>query len=163
MNMLKKCLTLLSLIFILSVSNPQAADQSSGCGLGWMVFKDNSLISSALRATTNAMFFNTIGMTFGTSGCARHSIVMNDKKTLHFTEANHNELKLEVAQGSGEHLNGLSHLMGCSPEVFSSTLQKNYNRVFTKENISPRELVNNIQAQVVSEENLARGCGIAII
>ena len=128
-----------------------------------MVFKDNSLISSALRATTNAMFFNTIGMTFGTSGCARHSIVMNDKKTLHFTEANHNELKLEVAQGSGEHLSGLSHLMGCSSDAFSATLQKNYAQVFSKEDISPRELVNNIQAQVVSDENLARSCGIAII
>lgn len=161
MNMLKKSLTLLAFAFILT--NAQAADSSSGCGLGWAVFKDNSLISSALRATTNAMFFNTIGMTFGTSGCARHSIVMNDKKTLHFTEANHNVLKLEVAQGRGEHLNGLSHLMGCSPDVFSTTLQKNYNQVFKNEEVSPRELVNNIQAQVVSNEDLARSCGIAII
>lgn len=163
MNILKKSLTVISLAFVLGNTATFAADSSSGCGLGWAVFKDNSLISSALRATTNAMFFNTIGMTFGTSGCARHSIVMNDKKTLHFTESNHNELKLEVAQGSGEHLNGLSHLMGCSPEAFSTTLKKNYNQVFTKDGISPRELVNNIQAQVVSDKDLARSCGIAII
>ncbi len=159
--MLKKIITLIS--FTLIISNVQAADSSSGCGLGWAVFKDNSLISSALRATTNGIFLNTVAMTFGTSGCARHSIVMNDKKTLHFTEANHNELKVEVAQGSGEHLSGLSHLMGCSSDAFSATLQKNYSQVFTKENISPRELVNNIQAQVVSDETLARSCGIAII
>jgi hypothetical protein len=161
MNIFKKSLALVSFIFIMS--SAQAADSSSGCGVGWMVFKDNSLISSALRSTTNAIFFNTIAMTFGTSGCARHSIVMNDKKTLHFAESNHDVLKLELAQGSGEHLNGLSHLMGCSPDAFSSTLQKNYGQVFNKESISPRELVNNIQAQVLSNQDLAQSCGIAII
>jgi len=161
MNMLKKSLLLLT--FVMVTTNAQAGDSSSGCGLGWMVFKKNSLISSALRATTNAIFLNTIAMTSGTSGCARHSIVMNDKKALHFAAANENELKLEVAQGTGEHLSGLSHLMGCSPEVFSSTLQKNYGQVFNKEDISPRELVNNIQAQVLTDEDLARSCGIAII
>lgn len=161
MNMLKKSLMLLT--FGLVMTNVHAADSSSGCGLGWQLFKKNSLISSALRSTTNAIFLNTVGMTSGTSGCAKHSIVMNDKKALHFAAANENELKLEVAQGRGEHLNGLSHLMGCSPEVFSSTLQRNYNQVFNKEEISPRELVNNIQAQVLTDEDLARGCGIAII
>lgn len=161
MNMLKKSLLLLT--FVIVTTNTHAADSSSGCGLGWMVFKKNSLISSALRATTNAIFLNTLAMTSGTSGCAQHSIVMNDKKALHFTAANGNELKLEVAQGAGEHLNGLSHLMGCSPEVFSRTLQRNYNQVFNKEEISPRELVNNIHAQVLTHKDLARSCGIAII
>lgn len=160
MKTLKNWSLIAAIVLFAGSFQAKAADSSSGCGVGWMIFKDQSLISSALRATTNGIFLNTIAMTFGTSGCARHSIVLNDKKTLHYTEANQAQLQMEVAQGSGEHLNGLSYLMDCSPEVFSSTLQENYGEVFNKERMSAREVVNNIQAQVLLNKNLARSCGI---
>ena len=37
-----------------------AADGSSGCGPGWYVTKKNSLLSSAIRATTNAILIPTV-------------------------------------------------------------------------------------------------------
>lgn len=137
-----------------------AGDSSSGCGLGWAVFKDNSLISSALRATTNAIFLNTVAMTLGTSGCARHSIVKNDKKSLHFMDANKHQLMTEMALGGGEYVNALSHLMGCEPQAFSQNMQQNYGEVFVREGMQPRELVNRVQAQILSSKELAASCGL---
>jgi hypothetical protein len=150
----------LFLVFVSLSGQIQAADSSSGCGLGWAVFKKNSLISSALRATTNAMFFNTVAMTFGTSGCARHSIVQNDKKALHFMDANKHQLMTEVAMGGGEYVSGLGTLMGCDETLFAQTLQRNYGEVFTGEKQSARELVNRVQAQVLLNKDLAAGCAI---
>lgn len=153
-----KKLTLGLILVLFSLTPSFAGDSSSGCGVGWMVFKDNSLISSALRATTNAMFLNTVAMTFGTSGCARHSIVENDKKSLHYMASNKNQLMVEVAMGGGEHVAALSELMGCEQTVFSQVLQRNYTDVFSGE--TPRSLVNNVQAQILMNRDLAHGCGL---
>ena len=79
---------------LLSATSAFAADGSSGCGPGWYIFKENSMVSSALRATTNGWSSPvvTIGMTFGTSNCAQHKLVMNDKRGLHFVTHNTNNL-----------------------------------------------------------------------
>lgn len=154
---------LISAIFCLTIlSLPSfGADSSSGCGLGWAVFKENSLVSSALRATTNGILFNaTFGMTFGTSGCAKHSIVQNDKKALHFMDANKHQLMAELALGGGEYVNGLSQLMGCEEGAFAQKLQENYGEVFTGEEQTARELVNRVQYQVISHKDLAEACAL---
>lgn len=71
--------------FLSSTTVVMAGDSSSGCGADWYIFKKNSLVSSSLRATTNAILLNaTFGMTFGTSNCSQHSIVkVLDKIVLH--------------------------------------------------------------------------------
>lgn len=158
MNKTKKLL--MALCFGLLVTPAMAGDSSSGCGLGWAVFKDNSLISSALRATTNAMFLNTIAMTSGTSGCAKHSIVKNDKKSLHFMDANKHQLMTEMAYGQGEYVSGLAELMGCDAAVFGQTMKEGYSDVFAREDIQPRELVNRVQAQILLNKDLAASCGL---
>lgn len=159
MNVCKK--GLIAIVFASLFSQfAMASDSSSGCGVGWMVFKKNSLISSALRSTTNAFFLNTIAMTSGTSGCARHSIVKNDQKSLHFTEANQNQLMTEIALGSGQNVSALSELMGCEPSVFANTLKANYGEVFVKEEMNAREVLNHIQAQVVFKPELTKACGL---
>ena len=56
-------------------SQAMAMDGSSGCGPAWYVFKENTILSSSLRGTTNGTLWPvvTIGMTFGTSNCANHT------------------------------------------------------------------------------------------
>lgn len=150
-----------ALILWLLLSTPAfSADSSSGCGLGWQVFKKNSLISSALRATTNAIFLNTVAMTFGTSGCAQHSIVKNDKKSLHFMDANKHHLMSEMALGQGEHLNALSQIMGCNEESFSAAMKHNYSDIFRNDAVSARQLVNLVKAQMILQPELRKGCGL---
>jgi hypothetical protein len=91
-----------------------ADDQSSGCGLGYQVFRKNSLLSSFARSLTNATFSNTIAMTFGTSGCAHHSIVQNEKLPIHFAEVNLPQIEFEMAQGQGQYLEAFALTLGCS-------------------------------------------------
>tara|TARA_R110002072_G_scaffold534_6_gene3934 strand:+ start:110221 stop:110694 length:474 start_codon:yes stop_codon:yes gene_type:complete len=156
---MKKLVLLLGLALSFTSTNIMAGDSSSGCGLGWAVFKDNSLVSSSLRATTNAFFLNTIAMTFGTSGCAKHSIVKNEKKQIHFSETNYPQLVAQMSQGQGEYMNGMAGLMGCDSAVFSQTMQSNFSQVVpTSDNAT--ELVQNMQLQVLTNEKLASSCGL---
>ena len=78
-----------------------AADGSSGCGPGWYLFKENSLVSSAFRATTNGILFPsvTFGMTFGTSNCTQHKLVLKEKESLHFVTENYFEVQADMARG----------------------------------------------------------------
>lgn len=152
---------LVVIISLITFSNAFAGDSSSGCGLGWMVLKKNSLVSSSLRATTNAMFLNSIAMTFGTSGCANHSIVKNDAKGMHFTQANYLQLMAEMAQGEGEYVTGLAQAMGCSDvkSTFARTMQNNYENVFTSGS-NAIGVFNNIKRQVKNNDLLNRNCNI---
>lgn len=137
----------------------KAADSSSGCGLGWYVLKENSLISSSLRSTTHNFLPNTFSMTSGTSGCAKHSIVDNDKRSQHFAEANLDALKTQVAQGSGEYFVAFAATLGCDwtalPSLASS-LQSNYDGVFQSN--SAQAIVNEVRATIDAQPALAQAC-----
>ena len=99
---------IIGLLALISATSVMAADSSSGCGMGWQVAPNQSLISSSTRSIVNATFSNTIAMTLGTSGCAKHSIVKNDAKGIHFAEANLNQLAIEMARGNGEFVTSFS-------------------------------------------------------
>lgn len=150
----------LSLIISLLIFSTwaQAEDKSSGCGLGWKVVQKNSLLSSYTRSITNAVTSSTFAMTSGTSGCDQHSVVLNEKKELHYAESNFHSLMTEMAQGQGEYLKGFALVMGCdSSHVsdFSQAAQKNYNNIFPASGTNPAQLVNSMK-QTLSEKNV---CG----
>jgi hypothetical protein len=119
---------------LLGVSNLSlASDGSSGCGAGWYLFKKNSLVSSFSRTITNATFSNTIGMTFGTSNCQRHDIVLQEKMGTYYAEANLDQIQVESALGEGEHLNQFSYALGCDWEVaprLQDKMRENYQTLF---------------------------------
>lgn len=131
-----------------------AADSSSGCGLGWQVLPQQSLVSSFTRSMINATFSNTIAMTLGTSGCARHSIVYNEKQGIHFVEANKEVLVAEMAQGNGEYLTAMAEVFGCQDlSSFATMVKKNYQALVPVYNISGVELYQNIKnnSEVMSQ------------
>jgi hypothetical protein len=112
-----------------------AADGSSGCGPGWFVFKQNSLVSSSLRMTTNGILWPsvTVGMTLGTSNCAKHSIVQRSHRSLHFAAFNSDILAVEMAQAQGETLSAYAAAWGCSwttQDRFNAVMQANYDHIF---------------------------------
>jgi hypothetical protein len=144
----------LSLMLVSGLSN--ASDRSSGCGLGWQVANKNSLVSSFTRSAVNATFSNTIGMTLGTSGCSRHSIVQKDSEVIHYAEANFFELQKEMAEGQGLHLLTLQTLMGCESDTsFSSTVKNNYSNVFNGPETTPYEMMSNLNDSLVANNACA--------
>jgi len=84
---------------------------------------------------------NTFGMTSGTLGCTRHSIVKNDAAPLYFAEANYENLVVEMALGQGEYLNGFAATMGCDSTSFSKAVQSNYHSIIMSENTTPAQLL----------------------
>lgn len=150
------------LSLFLSSASALAADSSSGCGAGWYLFKENSLVSSTLRGTTNALFFNnTFGMTFGTSNCSKHSIVQNEKEQIYYSEANREQLAIEMAQGSGEYVETYARVMGCSEDVipeFVNTARRQYSEIMPSSATSAGEMLQNVKKQIRSNFSLALAC-----
>lgn len=152
---------IIGLMALISATSVFAADSSSGCGMGYEVAPKQSLVSSSTRALVNATFSNTIAMTLGTSGCAKHSIVKNEAKGIHFAEANLNVLAIEMARGNGEFVNTFASVFGCqNSSAFGSMVQANYETVLPSASTSGVELYNNVKAQIKNNATLASSCSL---
>lgn len=152
---------IIALMALVATSSIFAADTSSGCGMGYEVAPKQSLISSSTRSLVNSTFSSTIAMTLGTSGCAKHSIVKNDAKGIHFAEANMNVLALEMSRGNGEFVAGFASVYGCSDaSAFGSMVQSNYETVLPSSNTSGVELYNNVKAQIRNNAALSASCSM---
>ncbi|MFZ4713502.1 MAG: DUF3015 family protein [Bacteriovoracaceae bacterium] len=143
------------------------ADSSVGCGLGSLVFKDNSLVSSTLRVTTNHMFLTQyLGVTSGTSGCTRHSIVMNEKAHIHFAEVNLDQLSKEMASGEGQYLNAFAFTLGCKNGLskdLGAVAKAHYDQIFPNENVNANDMLKNLGATIRLNPTLSKNCSKAQI
>jgi len=150
---------IIALFTIISGATAFAGDSSSGCGLGWEVAKSQSLVSSFTRALVNATASNTIAMTLGTSGCAKHSIVYNEAKGIHFVEANLNVLAIDMARGNGEVVQGFASVFGCqNSQVFGSMVQSKYESILPSEKTTGVELYNNVKSEIKNNAILSSTC-----
>ena len=143
-----------------------AADQSSGCGLGWSVTQKMSLFASSTRTTTNGIGSEPSAMTSGTSGCAKHSIATKEKEQTYFTELNYQNLAIEMAKGNGEYLQAFSRVMGCSADSFpgfSAVMQSHYPQIFTGDSATPVEVLQNVRKQLETHSELSSTCQSVVL
>lgn len=140
----------LLIISALVLSFSSFADSSVGCGLGQLVFKKNSIVSALLRATTNGTFSSQLfGITTGTSGCAKHSIVKNEMAPQYFAEANFEQLKLDLAKGEGSYLTAFLVTLDCeqtSHQGLSTLSQKNFGNLVEQD--TPQGVVKNVKSMI---------------
>lgn len=158
MKLLLLCVGMLFLSF-----QSFGADGSSGCGPGWYVAKKNSLLSSSLRSTTNGLLFPsvTFGMTFGTSNCAKHSIVKNEKEDLKFATENYFEIAADSTKGNGEFLSAYAELMGCHGDAvqkFNKKVKIGFDKLFKKDSIDPTNLVKETYILILEDKELVKNC-----
>lgn len=147
------------------ISLVQANDGSSGCGPGWYLFKENSLFSSALRATTNSFLFpvTTIGMTVGTSNCTQHKLVLKEQESLHFATMNYFELKNEIAKGNGEYLSAFASTVGCSPQaqgILNGHLRQKFKALYPDAKVQPENVLIEVYKAILSDDQLTRQCSM---
>jgi hypothetical protein len=145
-----------------------AEDKSSGCGPGWYVLKDNSIVSSALRAITNSILFpiSTLGITFGTSNCTQHKIVRTEKQSLHFATMNYFELQQEMAQGHGEYLSGFAQTLGCqasSQRTLGQALKSRYSELVPAQGVLPEKLLLEVYKTILTHPELMRKCSLEAV
>lgn len=154
-------------VCLLFFSRVFAADGSSGCGPGWYVMQDNSIVSSALRAVTNTILFpiSTLGMTFGTSNCTQHKLVLKEKESLHFATMNHFELKRDIAKGTGEYLSAFSNTLGC-PNPAQSRLNHNlrarYPQIYNDSTVDPEQVLLEVYRTILSDKILTAQCSLSV-
>lgn len=137
------------------------AANAAGCGLGSMVFKNNTKGSQILAATTNGTFANqTFGITSGTSNCTTGGTVKADREQEAFVEANFESLQRDLAAGEGEYLAAFTGLLGCEGEsepALASFAQDNFEH-FAGDGASPQSMLYSMKAGLSMHPQLSRAC-----
>ncbi len=139
---------LLSAIAVVALSTTAMAtvQNQTGCGLGSQLIKDDStVVMLSLQATTNGTSGNqTFGITSGTSGCKKTKFVMNERAE-EFVASNMDQLAKEIAKGQGESIDTLAELLNVEDKAtFASSLQQNYNSIYTSQKVEMNDVLDNI-------------------
>jgi DUF3015 family protein len=143
---MKKLIVSIAAVAALSSAAFAGVNSQTGCGLGLMIIKDDSLaVLFALQATTNGTSGNqTFGITSGTSGCKKTKFVMNERAE-EFVASNMDQLAKEIAMGHGESVDTLAELLSVDDkEAFASALQSNYDSIYTSQNVEMADVLDNI-------------------
>ena len=139
-----------------------AQAQDAGCGLGSMVFRDNSKVFQLLAMTTNhSTLTQPLGITTGTSECKASSIVMREKEVQYFAEVNQDDLSREMAQGQGEKLTALASLYGCQGDAsgeFAKMTQTSFERILPAEKTSAGDMIQNLNRELSTNAELSKKC-----
>jgi hypothetical protein len=117
----------------------------AGCGLGYLVFKDNNERGpQILAATTNDLIVpQTSAITSGTSGCTQEGLMAKNVEAEVYAEVNLRELSRDMAAGEGEYLDAFSSLLGVTDKAgFSEMVQKNYPALFPSADTSSVEMLD---------------------
>lgn len=120
------------------LSSAAYAVDSTGCGLGSTIFKEQQgLIPQVLAVTTNGTSGNqTFGITSGTLGCDRNGkITGGTGKILAFLENNVDAFAFDVAKGNGETINAIAQIANMDSEKAGKILKDNFNELFVDENV----------------------------
>ncbi|NVJ59957.1 MAG: DUF3015 domain-containing protein [Gammaproteobacteria bacterium] len=141
---------------VLMGSTSLMAESGPGCGLGAQVFKGKSgTVSHVLAATTNGTSGNqTFGMTTGTLGCDTSKTIQ--VATL-YMDSNIDKVASDISRGDGEALNALAELMGVKSEDkahFNALLKENFTLVFTSDETTSSEAMQNIVKLMEQDETL---------
>lgn len=134
---------------IVGVALAEMPRENCGCGLGSIAFKGkDGLVFQVLAATTNGSFGNqTFGITSGTLECKQAPSFASNERLNTFVAGNMDNLAQDIAAGRGETLDTLAELMGVSLEqrgTFNATLQSHFSSIFTSEDVSAPEVLENI-------------------
>lgn len=148
-----KSLLTLTVFVVMFAMQAQAGD--AGCGFGSMIIKSNTKVLQLLAVTTNHSFGSqTLGITFGTSGCSASGLVQNDKQIQYFVEVNQEDLMREMAQGRGDKLITLAALHGCASDAqvlnFNSQAQAQFKTIVPSAKTTAVEFVQNLKTAKMS-------------
>ena len=138
------------------------SDTGPGCGLGTLAWADykhpKNIAPQVMMATTNGTLFNTVGISFGLSGCTNDGTVMAEHKAEMFVASTFESLSQDMARGQGEHLASLATMMGVPVEhqpAFFSLTQNRYRTLMERGENSPLAVIKAIQETVIGGPVLA--------
>lgn len=109
----------------------------------------DGLISQVFAATTNGTFGNqTFGITSGTLNCEKPAALTSNEGLNKFVGDNMANLAMDISKGSGEYLTTLAVLLDVPvaerPRLYS-LLQASFSKIYTSENVTHIDVLNNIE------------------
>ncbi|HEX7838658.1 MAG TPA: DUF3015 family protein [Kofleriaceae bacterium] len=127
---------------------------AAGCGLGSLVFGAKPGFMQVFAATTNGSFGSqTFGITFGTSNCGSTSGGIAAKS---FIETNREAFAKDVSRGSGETIDNLAALSGCTDgKAVGRSLQKNFKQIFPSAKATNTEVSSAALEALKADKQLA--------
>jgi hypothetical protein len=133
-----------------------------GCGLGWQVTRERTLLGSITRGTTNATVPPSFGMSSGTLGCAQLPLSQNEQNAVKYAAVNMDSLALDMAAGQGEYLQAFAQTLGCGAvsDSFSQMTQANYSSITKNGQANALEVFENVKRAIRGNAFLSAGCGV---
>lgn len=141
-----------------------AADDSTGCGLGSIIFDGQSgVFPQVLAVTTNGSTGNqTFGISSGTLGCDADGTISSNAKMSMFTGENMESLALDMSRGEGEALETVAALMEIADEdraAFYTLTKDNFARIYSSADVTAGEVIANLR-QVMAEDEAFKSYAI---
>lgn len=149
---MKLLFTVLS-VLVVSAASHAAKIGPAGCGLGNLIFADQSQV---LAATTNGTGIQTFGITSGTSNCVDSS---RTAQLENFVEVNKVALANDVSRGQGETLKGLAVILGCvNQNGLNSHLKSEYQNIFKSQDAKASDVSREIEKSIRENTAVAASC-----
>lgn len=124
-------------LFLGSASNAFAYD-STGCGLGSLLFKgQKGPVPQILAVTTNGTYTQTFGITSNTSGCDSYGrITGGTGRMFAFLENNLDQFAADAAVGKGETIEAIAAITGRDAETVGRVAHNNFAELFGDKDVS---------------------------
>ena len=124
-------------LFLGSASNAFAYD-STGCGLGSLLFKgQKGPVPQILAVTTNSTYTQTFGITSNTSGCDSYGrITGGTGRIFAFLENNLDQFAADAAVGKGETIEAIAAITGRDAETVGRVAHNNFAELFGDKDVS---------------------------
>ena len=124
-------------LFLGSASNAFAYD-STGCGLGSLLFKgQKGPVPQILAVTTNGTYTQTFGITSNTSGCDSYGrITGGTGRMFAFLENNLDQFAADAAVGKGETSEAIAAITGRDAETVGRVAHNNFAELFGDKDVS---------------------------
>lgn len=130
----------IAVVALLAISSSAMANNGAGCGVGSAIFNgQRGIAPQVLALTVNGTFMNSVGITFGTSGCTQDGVVSSSWKISMFIDGSRVALSRDAAAGQGENLDALAAMMDVKADdraEFVATIKGNFNTVFADDKVA---------------------------
>lgn len=145
--MLRK--TVLTAVLVALPMGTAMAKDSTGCGVGTMIFDGKSgPIFQSLAVTTNGISANqTFGITSGTLGCDTGGTIQASARATQFVSGNMEKLARDMAAGEGEALSSLAQVIGVQGqdrEVFYRVARDHFSEIYSGADVTAGEVVERL-------------------
>lgn len=153
---MKKILLASAITFgICLTAGSASAHDSTGCGLGSMVWKGQSgPAPQILAVTTNGTFGSqTFGITSGSSGCDPNGRISGGtgKLLFVFLENNMDQYAFDASRGQGETLETIAGIMNVSVEKVATLSQEHFSELFPSQDTEVLHVASTLMEIIKTE------------